>query len=109
MTASIVIPIIVACALLVLVVCFVVGIAKESRQEKERWQKIASTLRCPRCRFPYDRWDGVSWGIDADPPESIAFDHGIVLKCPHCSADGYVAQDGHAFRVFSSLEEVAIK
>jgi hypothetical protein len=80
---------------------------KESRRDAQKWQRIVTTLCCPACGSAYDRWDGATWGIDADPPESVRHDHGIVLVCPQCRAAGYVVEAEGPVRVYSTPEEAA--
>lgn len=68
----------------------IVGIAvvallvRSHRKDKQRWCLVASNLHCPKCQTSYDDWDGAVWGVDSDPPDARACNHGVVLICPSC-------------------------
>ena len=98
-------PIVLVIGFLVTGVFVVIGIARESERERDKWQAIAVTLRCPKCGSAYDRWDGATWGVDAEPADSVLHNHGVVLRCPQCKADGFVVEDGNAIQVHLTIKE----
>ncbi|MCE9556070.1 MAG: hypothetical protein K8T91_22205 [Planctomycetes bacterium] len=87
-----------------IIVC-VTGVLREGRIEREKWRRLALTLKCPKCGAAYDKWDGGTWGIDSYPPGPLETE-GKVLTCPQCRADGYALERADTVQVFDSLEEL---
>lgn len=67
---------------------------EQTRQQEDRWERIARDLACPVCGTLYDGWSGRVWGPHDAP---LGF-RSPVMRCVHCRTDAYAVEEAEGTR-----------